>query len=144
MSFGFGVGDFIAVADIVSTLRKDFIAAPSEYKAVRDETTIFSSIIQDVRDIVSTYHVSSHQRDALVAAEQRCKDVLNELESYLNKNSELGSTSTSTSTSQAGLRVRTRRLLKRLKASSEETSSLLQRLANTTSMLTNLYSRLEL
>lgn len=136
MSFGFGIGDFITVATIANDLRKDFIAAPSEYGAIRDETTLFYSMIEDVRKLVLEDHVTPHQKAVLADAERDCKHVLDELKEYLNKNSELDSTAGS----QAGLRGRSRRLFKRLRASSVETSALLQRLANTRSMLTGLYS----
>lgn len=37
MSFGFGIGDFIAVIQLANQLRKCFVDAPSEFKAISDE-----------------------------------------------------------------------------------------------------------
>lgn len=37
MSFGFGVGDFLAVIGLVNKLRQDFASAPPQLKAISDE-----------------------------------------------------------------------------------------------------------
>jgi hypothetical protein len=37
MSFGFGVGDFITVIELANKIRKDFVDAPSQFKAISDE-----------------------------------------------------------------------------------------------------------
>jgi hypothetical protein len=36
MSFGFSVGDFLAVIQLVNKIRKDFAGAPSELKGALD------------------------------------------------------------------------------------------------------------
>jgi len=37
MSFGFSVGDFIAAIQLANRIRKEFVDAPSQFKAVSDE-----------------------------------------------------------------------------------------------------------
>jgi hypothetical protein len=37
MSFGFGIGDFITVIELASKVRKEFVHAPSQFKAISDE-----------------------------------------------------------------------------------------------------------
>lgn len=37
MSFGFGIGDFIAVLDRANSIRVKFVSAPSQFKALADE-----------------------------------------------------------------------------------------------------------
>jgi hypothetical protein len=37
MSFGFGIGDFIAVYDLASRIRKQFVDAPDQFKAISTE-----------------------------------------------------------------------------------------------------------
>jgi len=37
MSFGFSVGDFLAVIDLAKRIRKEFIDAPGQFKAISDE-----------------------------------------------------------------------------------------------------------
>jgi hypothetical protein len=37
MSFGFSVGDFIAAIELANRIRKEFVNAPSQFKAISDE-----------------------------------------------------------------------------------------------------------
>lgn len=37
MSFGFSTGDFIAVIELASKIRKEFAGAPSQFKDISDE-----------------------------------------------------------------------------------------------------------
>jgi hypothetical protein len=37
MSFGFGVGDFLAVVTLANEIRKKFVDAPAQFKAISDE-----------------------------------------------------------------------------------------------------------
>jgi hypothetical protein len=36
MSFGFGVGDFLAVIQLANKVRKDFVDAPSQFSDISD------------------------------------------------------------------------------------------------------------
>ena len=48
MSFGFSVGDFITVIELANKIRKEFVAAPSQFKAISDEyvaLTTFRAIL---------------------------------------------------------------------------------------------------
>jgi hypothetical protein len=37
MSFGFSVGDFIAVLQLANKIRKEFVDAPEHFKAISEE-----------------------------------------------------------------------------------------------------------
>jgi hypothetical protein len=37
MSFGFSVGDLLAVIELTNKIRKEFIGAPSQFKNISDE-----------------------------------------------------------------------------------------------------------
>ena len=37
MSFGFSVGDFIALLNLANTVRRQFVDAPAQFKAISDE-----------------------------------------------------------------------------------------------------------
>jgi hypothetical protein len=37
MSFGFGIGDFLAVLKLTNTVRKQFKDAPGQFKSISDE-----------------------------------------------------------------------------------------------------------
>ena len=43
MSFGFSVGDFVAVIELANKIRKDFVAAPSQFKAISDEYSVLAT-----------------------------------------------------------------------------------------------------
>jgi hypothetical protein len=45
MSFGFGVGDFIAVLKIANTIRKEFVGAPDQFKDISDECVVRLRIV---------------------------------------------------------------------------------------------------
>jgi hypothetical protein len=40
MSFGFGVGDFIAVIELANKIRRQFIDAPSQLRPISDEFVV--------------------------------------------------------------------------------------------------------
>jgi len=37
MSFGFSIGDFLAVLELANTIRKEYGDAPKQFKAILDE-----------------------------------------------------------------------------------------------------------
>lgn len=45
MSFGFSVGDFIAVIELANRVRKEFVDTPSQFKAISDECVFIQRII---------------------------------------------------------------------------------------------------
>jgi hypothetical protein len=40
MSFGFSIGDILAVIELASKIRKEFIDAPSQFKDIPDEYVV--------------------------------------------------------------------------------------------------------
>ena len=41
MSFGYSIGDFIAVIELVKELRSRFVDAPPQYQAINEEFVLF-------------------------------------------------------------------------------------------------------
>lgn len=54
MSFGFGVGDFIAVFELANKIRKDFVYAPSEFKAISDEYAVLATFLINTDSVDKT------------------------------------------------------------------------------------------
>jgi hypothetical protein len=54
MSFGFSVGDFIAVIELANKIRKDFVDAPSQFKAISDEYIVLSTFLSNADSINGT------------------------------------------------------------------------------------------
>jgi hypothetical protein len=42
MSFGFSVGDFIAAIELANKIRKEFVDAPGQFKAISDEYALLA------------------------------------------------------------------------------------------------------
>jgi hypothetical protein len=47
MSFGFSIGDFIAVIELANKIRKDFVDAPSQFKAISDEYAVLTTLLSN-------------------------------------------------------------------------------------------------
>lgn len=88
MSFGFGVGDFLAVLELISDLRKKFVDAPKEFKDISDEVRNLSIVLQDAE--IQSNHLSQTKTDQAIEIVKGCKRLLNELDESLDKYSELG------------------------------------------------------
>ncbi|KAL2671363.1 hypothetical protein Neosp_013948 [[Neocosmospora] mangrovei] len=85
MSFGFGVGDFIAVLELVNKARKDFQSAPSQFQDISNEVRSLSIVLSDVEVSVSESELDAWQRADLQAIVSSCRDVLEALEDTLDK-----------------------------------------------------------
>ncbi|KAK2784468.1 hypothetical protein FQN53_008457 [Emmonsiellopsis sp. PD_33] len=91
MSFGFGVGDFIAVTTLIHKIRKDFVGAPSQFKDISDEVRSLSIVLQDVGILVEGDDPNSQHAEELEHIANGCRDVLETLETTLDKYAELQS-----------------------------------------------------
>ncbi|KAI8712989.1 NACHT domain-containing protein [Fusarium sp. LHS14.1] len=85
MSFGFGVGDFIAVLELVNKVRKDFQSAPSQFQDISNEVKSLSIVLSDVEVTVSETELDEFQRLDLQHLVSSCRDVLETLEETLGK-----------------------------------------------------------
>jgi hypothetical protein len=54
MSFGFSVGDFIVAIELANRIRKDFVDAPSQFKATTD---VYVSLVR------RNFRISAHHQD---------------------------------------------------------------------------------
>jgi hypothetical protein len=51
MSFGFSVGDFIAAIELANRIRKDFVDAPSQFKAISDEYAVLAGLLSNADSV---------------------------------------------------------------------------------------------
>ncbi|EEU34254.1 uncharacterized protein NECHADRAFT_85540 [Fusarium vanettenii 77-13-4] len=91
MSFGFGVGDFIAVLELVNKVRKDFRSAPSQFEDISKEVRSLSIVLSDVEVTASETELDAYQRSDLQHLVSSCQDVLETLEETLDKYRDLHS-----------------------------------------------------
>ncbi|OOF91694.1 hypothetical protein ASPCADRAFT_154750, partial [Aspergillus carbonarius ITEM 5010] len=89
MSFGYGVGDFLAILDLANTIRKRFVNAPSQFKSIADVSKTLSNVLRDIEDIYIEVGLSIQQQNHLNDASRACHDVLDDLQCKLNIYQEL-------------------------------------------------------
>ncbi len=124
MSFGFGIGDFLALLELVNRVRKDFIGAPDAFKAISDDVRAFSIVLQDAE--VNSSQLSDIQLQRLNSVFQGCKSLLEELDATLQRYSEISGTNK---------RDIAKRLWKRLKWEPDEIRDLRSRITAQVSVL---------
>jgi hypothetical protein len=83
MSFGFGVGDIIAVGKIVKDLRSQFMQAPEQYRHIREAITLLGSALDDIKAIYDD--IPDAQKQKLDNLTQKCRASLNQFEVKLDK-----------------------------------------------------------
>ncbi|KAL4879893.1 ankyrin repeat-containing domain protein [Aspergillus karnatakaensis] len=108
MSFGFGVGDFLAAFKIANELRKRFVNAPGEFNALAEHVKQLSSVLRDIDDIDPTDELDDRQKQRLNEISQQCGYALKELQGLLDKHQEIDGSDGST-------KGRSKRVWKRLK-----------------------------
>ena len=74
MSFGFSVGDFLAVIGLVTQLRKDFADAPTQLRDLSAELKTFSIVLQDTEVDLTESELDSRQRRALESTLSSARD----------------------------------------------------------------------
>ncbi|KAJ5381577.1 uncharacterized protein N7496_004005 [Penicillium cataractarum] len=90
MSFGIGVGDFLAVIKLATKVRREFAGAPDQFKAISDEVRNLSFVVQDVEIDVSSKDLDAKQQTELEEIAKSCCNVLGELESMIHNYRDLG------------------------------------------------------
>lgn len=135
MSFGFSIGDFVAVCQLASKIRKEFVGAPSQFKAISDEVRSLSIIVEDVEVALSERDLSNKEKIELDGIAHGCRSVLHELEETLDKYGELGS-----GPMNAG--KRTKRVWKKLKWEPDDIRELRGRIVSNVNFLNTFNSRL--
>lgn len=89
MSFGFGVGDFLAVIEIAMKIRKEFAGAPGQYMALSDEVKNLSVLIQDVE--AETAGMDPVLAMKVQDAMESTNGVLRDLYAFIEKNKSISS-----------------------------------------------------
>ncbi|KAK6216001.1 hypothetical protein LQW54_003976 [Pestalotiopsis sp. IQ-011] len=82
MSFGFSFGDFLAVFELANKVRKGFVGAPKEFKAISDDVRDLTIILQDVE--VQSSSLSSTQIQNYHDTFATCRE-LQELDTVLGQ-----------------------------------------------------------
>jgi hypothetical protein len=139
MSFGYSIGDFIAICQLASQLRERFADAPSQFKAISNEyvlannsqskpnrsyrVTGLSNILQDIERVLSQQVLTDWQKKALASILEECHNVLIALGKVVDENYHLNPSNLH------GFRDKSRRVWKRLTWEPEDIQELRSRVA---------------
>ncbi|OBT72674.1 hypothetical protein VF21_08561 [Pseudogymnoascus sp. 05NY08] len=91
MSFGYSVGDIIAVAKLANKIRQRFVDSPEQFKAIATEVRSLSIILQDADIVLPERELTGQQKAELDGIVQGCHNLLEELKITLDKYQELDS-----------------------------------------------------
>lgn len=116
MSFGFSVGDFLAVIGLVTQLRKDFLDAPSQLRDLSAELKTFSIVLQDTEVDLTANELDSRQLEALESTLNSAREFLKDLQQFIENNKEIPKSTGSRA------KVKLKRIWKRLNFDQREVS----------------------
>ncbi len=93
MSFGFGVGDFLAVGQLCWKVYKKCKDSTSNYVELSTEVGTLHNVLKETEEILSQQELTQEQRVKLVSHQQGCKEVLRDLDRLLVKYESMGTKS---------------------------------------------------
>ena len=132
MSFGYGVGDFMAISGLAVKVYTAYKDAPDDYKHIADEVKSLHIIINQAAAHFASTTLSGNNLQEGQEVLKGCLNVLEELDALIVKYNTLASASTSMSPSQ---------VLQRLKLSIEDIVTLRARLTSNTTLLSSFIQR---
>ena len=122
MSFGWGVGDIIAISRLAVKVYTAYKDAPGEYRHISDEVKSLQILIDKAAPYFENTSLNNSSPQEGQQALKGCKDVLEDLNSLIEKYNSSGSS-------------RTSQVLKRIKLGTEDIASLRVRLISNTVLL---------
>ena len=84
MSFGFGVGDFLAVASLANDIWQKLHDSVDQFAAIRNEVAGLSSVLDEVSKTVSKHNLAPKQAQGLAASGNACRSVLEDLQKLID------------------------------------------------------------
>ncbi|KAI9808028.1 MAG: hypothetical protein M1827_007553 [Pycnora praestabilis] len=128
MSFGYSVGDFIAVCELAKKVRKRFVDSQKQFTAISDEVKSLSNVLRDLEDVLPERDLIEKQKADLYTHTQGCRNVLVELERMVDKYCDLNS-------SPVGFSNRSRKFWEKLEWEAEDVRDLRSRITSNTTLL---------
>ena len=122
MSFGFGVGDIVAISGLAVNVYTAYRDAPDDYKHISDEVKSLQILIDKASPYFKSMTLNNNSQQEGQQALKGCKDVLEDLNSLIEKYNSSGSS-------------RTSQVLKRVRFGTEDIATLRARLISNTGLL---------
>ncbi|KAI2842336.1 hypothetical protein CBS76997_10291 [Aspergillus niger] len=89
MSFGYGVGDFLAVVNLAKTIKERFVNAPEQFKQIPEVSKTLCNVLRDIENTYQQAGLNTKQKKHLDDVYRSCYNDLNELLRRLDKYQEL-------------------------------------------------------
>ena len=93
MSFGFSVGDFLAVGQLSWKVYKKCKDSPGSYAELSNEVGALHNVMKETEELCSQQDLTPQQENRLLKCQQGCRDVLENLDRLLIKYESLGTNS---------------------------------------------------
>jgi hypothetical protein len=93
MSFGYSIGDVVSLGQLAWKVYKSCKDAPESFKNVSQEALSLHALLMEVEENLSAQTLSSTRQARLKTIEDGCRNVLEELQSLVNKYESLGTQS---------------------------------------------------
>ncbi|KAI2822028.1 hypothetical protein CBS147343_9519 [Aspergillus niger] len=88
-SFGYGVGDFLAVVNLAKTIKERFVNAPEQFKQISEASKTLCNVLRDIENTYQQAGLNTKQKKHLDDVYRSCYHDLNELLRRLDKYQEL-------------------------------------------------------
>lgn len=93
MSFGYAVGDFLAVGQLCWKVYKKCKDSPGNYAELSSEIGALHNVMKETEEMLSQQGLTKEQQVKLTTCRQGCEDVLKDLDGLLVKYESLGTSS---------------------------------------------------
>ena len=131
MSLGYGVGDIIAISGLALKVYAAYKDAPDDYRHILDEVESLQIIINKAARHFESPTLNDNTRQEGQKVLKGCQNVLEDLNSLIEKYNSLASASTS-------------QVIKRVKLGTEDIATLRARLTSNTGLLTSFIQRFDI
>ena len=124
MSFGYAIGDFLAVGQLCWKVYKKCKDSPGDYAALSSDVGAMHNVMKETEELLSPQKLTRAQQARLAACWRSCEGVLKDLDGLLVKYQSLGTKST-----------KSRRAIDRLGLGMQDLTGIRLRLNSSASML---------
>ena len=136
MSFGYGVGDIIAVSRLALKVYTAYKDAPDDYRNISDEVKSLHIIIEEAtRHFDESTSLSNKKQEGGKEVLEGCQNVLKDLDALIDKYKALAPANANANTSQ---------VFRRIKLGMEDIVTLRARLTSNTTLLNGFIQRLDI
>ena len=134
MSFGYGVGDIMAVSRLALKVYTAYKDAPDDYRNIADEVKSLHIIIEEAtRHFDESTALSNKKQEGGKEVLEGCQNVLKDLDTLIEKYKALAPTNANTS-----------QVFRRIKLGTEDIVTLRARLTSNTTLLNGFIQRLDI